>query len=114
LGQCKTFDFVNSEDGKKHLVYKCSEQLAQASIDSNYRLSISVGCGQNVDFFEKITINRKVLITIESLEEKHYKEYRKIMSNIRNFLTLGITQPVYPLMMNGLYQKMIKQQLFGY
>jgi len=101
----KTFDFVHSQDGEEHLVYKGWEQLAQASVDSNYRLSIGMRCEQSVDLFEKITINRKVFLTIESAEEKHYKEYIKTMKYIRNFLTLGITKPVFPLVMNGFISK---------
>jgi hypothetical protein len=101
----KTFDFVHSQDGEKHLVYKGWEQLAQASVDSNYRLSIGIGCGQSVELFEKITIDRKVFLTIESAEEKHYKEYIKTMNYIRNFLTIGITKPVFPLVMNGFISK---------
>ena len=101
----KTFDFVHLENGEEHLVYKVSEQLVQASIDNNYRLSIDIGCGKSVNFFEKITVDRKVFFTIESSEEKHYEEYRQVMSYIRNFLTLGITKPVFPLVMNGFISK---------
>lgn len=101
----KTFDFVHSEEGEVHLVYKSWEQLAQASFDSNYRLSIGIGCEQSVNFFEKITVDRKVFVAIESVEEKHYNDYRKIMNYVRNFLTLGITKPVFPLVMNGLISK---------
>ncbi|MEI2580718.1 HEPN domain-containing protein [Scytonema sp. PRP1] len=101
----KTFDFVHSEDSEEHLVYKAWEQLAQASVDNNYRLSIDIRCGKSVNFFEKITVDRKVFLTIESSEEKHYKEYRQVMRYIRNFLTLGITKPVFPLVMNGFISK---------
>ncbi|MBW4606408.1 MAG: hypothetical protein KME22_04065 [Hassallia sp. WJT32-NPBG1] len=101
----KTFDFVRSEEGEVHLVYKSWEQLAQASVDSNYRLSIGIGCEQSVNYFEKLTVDRKVFLTIESVEEKHYNDYRKIMTYVRNFLTLGITKPVFPLVMNGLISK---------
>jgi hypothetical protein len=101
----KTFDFVHSEDGEEHLVYRGWEQLAQASIDNNYRVSINVCCGQSVNFFEKITVDRKVFLTIESSEKKHYKEYRQVMRYMRNFLTLGITKPVFSLVMNGFILK---------
>jgi hypothetical protein len=101
----KTFDFVHLENGEEHLIYKVSKQLVQASIDNNYRLSIDISCGKSVNFFEKITVDRKVFLTIESFEEKHYEEYRQVMSYIRNFLTLGITKPVFPLVMNGFISK---------
>jgi hypothetical protein len=101
----ETFDFVHLENGEEHLVYKVGEQLAQASLDTNYRLSIYIGCGKSVNFFEKITVDRKVFLTIEASEEKPYEEYREVMRYIRNFLTLGITKPVFPLVMNGFISK---------
>ena len=96
----ETFSFKHSED-EEQLIYKGWNQLAQANIDSNYSLSIGIGCGQSVSLFEKITIDRKVFLTIEAMEETHYREYRKVMTYVRNFLTLGITKPVSPLIMNG-------------
>jgi len=96
----ETFSFKHSED-EEQLIYKGWNQLAQANIDSDYSLSIGIGCGQSVSLFEKITIDRKVFLTIEAIEEKHYREYRKVMTYVRNFLTLGITKPVFPLIMNG-------------
>jgi len=104
----KTFDSVNLENGEEHLIYKVYEQVAQASLDNNYRLSIDIGCGQSgqsVNLFEKITVDRKVFLTIEPSEEKPYEEYIQVMRYIRNFLTLGITKPVFPLVMNGFISK---------
>ncbi|MFM6079671.1 MAG: HEPN domain-containing protein [Dolichospermum sp.] len=94
-------DFVQSENAEEHIVNKGGEQLAQASIDNNYSLSININYGKSVSLFEKITIDRKVFITIDSSQERHYKDYIKIMSYTRNFLTLAITKPVFPLIMNG-------------
>ena len=96
----ETFSFKHLED-EEQLIYKGWDQLAQANIDSNYNLSIGIGCGQSVSIFEEITVDRKVFLTIEAMEEKHYREYRKVMTYMRNFLTLGITKPVFPLIMNG-------------
>ncbi|MFM5944437.1 MAG: hypothetical protein ACKO9G_13885, partial [Dolichospermum sp.] len=90
-----------SENAEEHIVNKGGEQLAQASIDNNYSLSININYGKSVSLFEKITIDRKVFITIDSSQERHYKDYIKIMSYTRNFLTLAITKPVFPLIMNG-------------
>jgi hypothetical protein len=96
----ETFSFRHSED-EEQLIYKGWNQLTQSTIDDNYNLSIGIGCGQSVSLFEKITIDRQVFLTIEATEEKHYYEYRKVMTYVRNFLTLGITKPVFPLIMNG-------------
>jgi hypothetical protein len=96
----KTFSFKHSED-EEQLIYKGWNQLAQASIDSNYNLYIEISCGQSVSLFEKITIGRKAFLTIEAMEDKHYSEYINVMTYARNFLTLGITKPVSPLIMNG-------------
>jgi hypothetical protein len=101
----KTFDFIHSEDGKQHIIHKPSEQLEQASIDTNYSLSIGIGYDKSVNLFEKIIIDRKVFITITASEERHYKDYIKIMTYTRNFLTLAITKPVFPLIMNGFISK---------
>ncbi len=95
-----TFNFRYLE-GEEQLSYRGWSQIAQANIDSNYKLSVEVCCEKKYHFFENVTIDRKVFLTIESEEEKHYNDYRKVMTYVRNFLTLGITRPVFPLIMNG-------------
>jgi ApeA N-terminal domain 1 len=100
----KTFSFRYSED-EDQLIYKGWNQLAQTNIDSDYSLSVGIACGQSVSLFEQITVDRKVFLTIEAIEEKHYKKYRKVMAHVRNFLTLGITKPVFPLIMTGIISR---------
>ena len=96
----ETFSFRHLAD-EEQLIYKGWNQLAKSKINDNYNLSIGIGCGQSISLVEKITIDRKVFLTIEATEEKHYYEYSRVMTHVRNFLTLGITKPVSPLIMNG-------------
>jgi hypothetical protein len=96
----KTFEFKNLDD-EEQVTFKYWDKQAQAKIDENYSLSVEVQCGKNVSFFEKVSLDRKVFLTVEASEDKHYGEYRKVMAHVRNFLTLGITKSVFPLIMNG-------------
>ena len=51
---------------------------------------------------KEATIKQETEIKIETSEDKSFEDYRRIMYHIQNFLTLGITEPVYPLAIAGL------------
>jgi len=50
---------------------------------------------------KEASIKQMVYIRVESSEEKPFDEYLNIIYLIQNFLSLGITEPVYPLIVEG-------------
>lgn len=61
---------------------------------------------------KEVTIKQNTEVKIETSEEKPYEDYRKIMSHIQNFLTLGITKPVYPLTITGLTEVNVENEAY--
>ncbi len=50
-------------------------------------------------------IKQTAYIKIEPAEEKSFGEYWNVMHNIKNFLSLGVREPVYPLTIKGITEK---------
>ena len=69
--------------------------------------SIGEDCKMFIDFQVTIvqkeaSIKQRTYIRIEPSVEKSLEEYWNIMRNIQNFLSLGVTEPVYPLTITGI------------
>jgi len=94
--------------------YKLPEPF-KADVSNDLKVLINIrATGPSLSFVQKeATIKQKTEIKIETSEDKSFEDYRKIMYQIQNFLTLGITEPVYPLAITGLTElnkKMIKDK----
>lgn len=95
---------IKSWGGKKvKIKYKLPKSF-QAKISGGFKISINFRCKVSSRSFgqEEVTIKQNTEIKIETSEDKPFEDYLKIMSHIQNFLTLGITMPVYPLVITGL------------
>jgi len=69
--------------------------------------SIGEDCKMFIDFQVTIvqkeaSIKQRTYIRIEPSVEKSLEEYWNIMRDIQNFLSLGVTEPVYPLTITGI------------
>ncbi|HEC93387.1 MAG TPA: hypothetical protein ENI51_10415, partial [Candidatus Atribacteria bacterium] len=98
------FDIKDFSNKKEVVIkYKLPESI-QASIGEDYKIFIDIhATGPTHSIVQKeANIKQRTYIRIESSEEKSFEDYRKIIYHIRNLLTLGITEPVYPLVITGL------------
>ena len=50
---------------------------------------------------KEATIEQETYVRVEPSEEKIFEEYLRIMYHIQNFLSIGITEPVHPLIIKG-------------
>ena len=50
---------------------------------------------------KEATIEQETYVRVEPSEEKILEEYLRIMYHIQNFLSIGITEPVHPLIIKG-------------
>lgn len=75
----------------------------EASIDDEQKLYIIFEAVHPVLFSgqKKVKIEQKTYIKIETQAEKSFDEYREIASMIQYFLSLGVMEPVYPLIIKG-------------
>jgi len=91
------FEFNITDEKEMVIKYKKPEPI-QASIGEDCKIFIvfRVTIAQK----EK-SIKQRTYIRIEPSVEKSLEEYRNIMRLIQNFLSLGVTEPVYPLTITG-------------
>lgn len=82
--------------------YKLPEPI-KASINDDYTIHIIIKAkGPTLSVVQKeVSITQKTYIQIKALEEKSFEEYMKVMYHIQNFLSLGVMEPVYPLIIEG-------------
>lgn len=103
------FDIDIKHLGKEKEViikYKLPEPF-QAEISDGLKISINFQASlPPLSVVQKeATIKQKTEIKIETSEDKSFEDYIKIMYHIQNFLTLGITEPVYPLAITGITEE---------
>jgi len=97
------FDIQHLFDEKEVVIrYKLPEPT-QAAID-DYKIFLDVrATGPTHSIVQKeASIKQRMYIRIEPSGEKSFDEYLSIMYRIQNFLSLGITEPVYPLVIEGI------------
>ena len=85
----------------KHMLPKS----IQAAIGDGYKIFIDIQATYPIlpiPVRKEASIKQRTYIRIEPSEEKSFDEYRNIMYHIRNFLSLGIGEPVYPLAIEGI------------
>ena len=91
------FEFNITDEKEMVIKYKKPEPI-QASIGEDYKIFIVF----QVTIVQKETsIKQRTYIRIEPSVEKSLEEYWNIMRLIQNFLSLGVTEPVYPLTITG-------------
>jgi len=97
------FDIPHLFDEKEVVIrYKLPEPI-QAAIDE-YKIFLDVrATGPTHSIVQKeASIKQRTYIRVEPSGEKSFDEYLNIMYRIQNFLSLGITEPVYPLVVEGI------------
>ncbi|WP_039764939.1 HEPN domain-containing protein [Caldicellulosiruptor sp. F32] len=94
---------IGYDEKEVTIKYNLPEPI-QARIDDNFKLFIDFRVkGPTHSIVQKeATIKQSTYIRIEPLEEKSFDEYMNVLYHIQNFLTLGITKPVYPLVIEGI------------
>jgi hypothetical protein len=91
-------EVVHFSDKKKITInYKLPEPI-QAAID-DYKILLEVRATRPALSIvqTEASIKQRTYITIEPLQEKSFDEYLHIIYRIQEFLSLGATEPVYPL-----------------
>jgi len=83
--------------------YKLPEPI-QANIGEDYKVFIDFQATYPTHFIvqKEASIKQRTYVRIEHSAEKSLDEYWDIMRYIQNFLSLGITEPVYPLTITGI------------
>ncbi len=91
-------------DEKEMLIKYESPASIQAGIDKDYKIFIGFGVTYpTLSIVQKeVNIKQRTYIRIEPSVEKSLDEYWNIMGYIQNFLSLGIMEPVYPLIIRGI------------
>jgi ApeA N-terminal domain 1/Apea-like HEPN len=85
--------------------YKTPEPII-VNINDDYKISLIVRAGHFTNYIgeREVSIKEKTYIMIETMKEKSFAEFKKIIRHVQNFLSLGVTEPVYPLTIDGLSQ----------
>jgi len=98
------FDIKPLRKEKEVIIKYKQPEPFQANINDEFKVLINFkSIWPTLSSVQKeATIKQKAEIKIETFEEKSFEYYRKIMYHIRNFLSLGIMEPVYPLTTEGI------------
>jgi len=97
-----TFQY-KSDTGEFLIKYKLPEPI-QAKINKDCKISIDfkVTYPTRSIVQKEANIKQRTYIRIEHSIEKSLDEYLNIMRHIQNFLSLGVTEPVYPSKITGI------------
>jgi len=104
------FDISQGEE-EISIKYKLPQPIQ--TVIGDYKISIDfkrIGPKQSI-VQKEASVKQRAYITIEPLQEKPFEEYDKINYHIQNFLSLGITKPVYPLAIEGMTE--VNKQIIG-
>lgn len=111
----KIYGFVIKSWGKKGVIikYKLPEPF-QVEISDELKISINFRRKVSSRSFsqEEVTIKQNTEIKVETSEEKPFEDFREIIYHIQNLLTLGITEPVYPLSITGLTEVNVENEAY--
>jgi hypothetical protein len=99
------------------IVIKCKFQKPIQFNIGDYKIFIVIETTYPIPVIvqKEVTIKQVVYITVESQDEKSFDEFLNIMRNIKNFLSLGVGEPVYPLAIKGTTEsnkQVIKDRFF--
>jgi len=93
------FNIQHLPDGKTIIIrYKQPDPIRATINDWKIILDFKV---TTRSILQKANIEQRTYIRIEPSEEKSLDEYWNTIYHIRNFLTLGVAKPVYPLVIKG-------------
>lgn len=95
-----TGGFIESRPPEISVTYKKPEKIT-AKINNAYNISIDYNCSFNHELGKNVNMKQTAYIIAESNEERPLDEYKKIMDQTMNLLTLAIGEPVYPLIINA-------------
>jgi hypothetical protein len=97
------FDIQGSFDEEVVIKYKLPEPI-KASINDDCEIHIRIRAeGPSHHVIQKeADIKQKTYIRIKTSEEKSFEEYKEMMYQIQNFLSLGVWAPVHPLTIEGI------------
>jgi len=97
--------FVNTQysSNEKEIVIKYELPKPIQVVINDYKIFLDIKVTPSpLSIVQKeASIKQSVYIRVESSEEKSFDEYLNIIYLIQNFLSLGITEPVYPLIIEG-------------
>ena len=93
---------LHEPDSKEEIIKYKQPESVQATISDDYKIFIDFRSTLSIIIRKEESIKQRIYIRIESSEEKSWDEYLNILYHIRNFLSLGITEPVYPLAIEGI------------
>jgi ApeA N-terminal domain 1/Apea-like HEPN len=96
----KGFDMQLLPDEDIVIKYKAPKPVI-ANLNDDYKVSLIRAGFPNYVRENEVSIREKKYIMIETKEEKLLEEYETIIKHIQNFLSLGVTEPVYPLNIQG-------------
>lgn len=91
---------VTHKDGEFIIKYKQPTSI-QAVIDDDLKIFINFRSTYSSSIQNGPTVIQETCITIEPSEEKSLYDYLKMMYHIQNFLSFGVTEPVYPKAIEG-------------
>jgi len=94
---------IRTNKGETVIKYKKPEPI-QAIINDDCKVSIDFEIAHSpIDIVQKeASVKQKTCVKIETSEQKSFEEHREIMRNIQSFLSLGVTEAVYPLAIKGI------------
>jgi hypothetical protein len=96
------FDIQQFDEKEIVIRYKPPKPIQVAIDDYKILLKVKVIPAETHSIMQKeASIKKMTYITIEPSEKKSFDEYLNIMHYIQNFLSLGVTKPVYPLIIEG-------------
>ena len=97
------FNIQHPNEKETVIKYKKPEPI-QASIYEDCKIKIFIDIQDTYPTIvqKEASIKQITYIRIEHSVEKSLKEYWNIMRLIQNFLSLGVTEPVYPLTVKGI------------
>ena len=107
------FDIQGSFDEEVVIKYKVPEPI-KASINDDFEICIftrAEGPSHHV-VQKRANIEQKTCIGIKTSEEKSFEEYKEMMCQIQNFLSLGVWAPVHPLTIEGMTEANEKVEIF--
>jgi len=96
-------EIVHFPDKKEVTIkYKLPEPIQAAINDYKILLEVRVTLPTLSIVQTEASIKQRTYIKIEPLKEKSFDEYLNIIYRIQEFLSLGVTEPVYPLAIEGM------------
>ncbi len=108
------FNIQRRSQTQTQVEYKLPRPI-QITGGDDYEISINFRAKPYFAMPKKVSIEQKAFINIEFSEERSFDEYLNLMDHIRNFLSLGVTEPVYPLAIEGiteLNKEVIKDKVY--